>query len=182
MAFKIITDYPKYRIHDTGVIETCMPARGKGNKDSDTPDWRILKQTYDKSCGYYIVCLYNEFGRKNKRVHRLLMEAFVPNPLNKKQINHKDANKLNNDMSNLEWATSSENTQHAFNIGLMDAAVTKASTPVLQYVPNTLVVLAEYSSLHEAERVTNVAWQNIWKVCNNKRHTAGGYHWQYKNV
>ena len=179
---KIITDYPMYRIYDTGVIESCMPSRTKGNLDSDTPEWRVLKQTYDKSCGYMIVCLYNDSGRKNKRVHRLLMEAFVPNSLNKKQINHIDADKLNNALSNLEWATSSENTQHAVNMGLLQCSYDSSSKVIQQYAKDGVTLLCEHVSLHAAERATNVAWQNIWKVCNNRRHTAGGFHWKYKDV
>ena len=72
---------------------------------------RILKQSYEKD-GYYIVGLhYSEKGIKGRtgRVHRLVAEAFIPNPNNLKEINHKDEDKTNNNVDNLEWCTTKYN-------------------------------------------------------------------------
>lgn len=63
--------------------------------------------------GYERVSLNKEGKRKKFMVHRLVAETFIPNPENKKEVNHKDANKLNNSVGNLEWVTKLENMRHA---------------------------------------------------------------------
>lgn len=70
--------------------------------------------------GYYYVILCKNNIPKTSYLHRLVAENFIPNPDNKLTVNHLDANKLNNNVTNLEWATSSENNQHAWDQGLME--------------------------------------------------------------
>lgn len=65
-------------------------------------------------CGYR----YTILNRKNRNVHRVIAEAFIPNPDNLPCVNHKDGNKLNNSVNNLEWCTRSENVLHSFRNGL----------------------------------------------------------------
>lgn len=60
--------------------------------------------------------------KKMYTVHRLVAETFIPNPLNLPQVNHKDGNKKNNHVNNLEWVTASQNLQHAFKVGLCKGA------------------------------------------------------------
>lgn len=67
--------------------------------------------------GYKRVNLWKNNKYKTKRIHRLVAEAFIPNPENKRTVNHKDGDKLNNNVNNLEWATHSENNKHAYNSG-----------------------------------------------------------------
>lgn len=80
---------------------------------------KLMNQNILNGTGYKAVNIKNDDGKyQTKKIHRLLMEIFVPNPLNKKCINHIDGNKLNNDLSNLEWASHSDNLYHAWHTGL----------------------------------------------------------------
>jgi hypothetical protein len=78
----------------------------------------ILKQKI-RSRGYYTIRISENSKRKQLKVHRLVAQAFIPNPLNKPCVNHIDGNKLNNSITNLEWCTYKENYDHAITTGLM---------------------------------------------------------------
>lgn len=78
---------------------------------------RMLKQ-YPNENGYMKVNLYDETGKcKKKYIHRLVAEAFIDNPENKKVVNHIDCNPKNNNVNNLEWCTQSENILYASKLG-----------------------------------------------------------------
>lgn len=77
----------------------------------------ILKPKVNKY-GYHEVCLRKDNKNVHRTVHRLVAMAFIDNPEDKPTVNHKDGNKLNNEVANLEWNTISENTKHAYNNGL----------------------------------------------------------------
>lgn len=85
---------------------------------------RVLKclprelKTSNDSKGALTVWFTYKKKNQSKRVHRLVAETFLPNPLNKKQVNHKDGNRENNNVDNLEWATQEENMNHAKINGL----------------------------------------------------------------
>lgn len=78
---------------------------------------KILTNVVNKNNGYCEVCISLNGYKRNYRVHRLVCYAFLPNPKNKPLVNHIDSNKQNNKLENLEWSTSSENNQHAFDFG-----------------------------------------------------------------
>lgn len=78
---------------------------------------KILKHGIDKE-GYHSVILFKNNKNYYFKVHRLVAMAFISNPENKPQVNHKDGNKSNNSINNLEWATGSENQRHAVANGL----------------------------------------------------------------
>lgn len=82
----------------------------------------FLKTPLNKS-GYQKVSLYSNGKYKYTTVHRVVANAFIPNLENKETVNHKDGKKTNNYASNLEWATSGENTRHAHENGLIDYTV-----------------------------------------------------------
>lgn len=111
-TWKEIKDYPKYEVSDNGRIKNSRTGH-------------ILKPGTHRQ-GYSLVWLCDEDGRHGKTVHRLVAEAFIDNPLSKPQVNHKDGNKSNNSVENLEWNTGSENTAHAYRTGLFDGRPTKS--------------------------------------------------------
>lgn len=97
---------PKYEVSTIGNIKSF---NGKAP--------RILKPSPNKN-GYLRVCIYIGDKKKNCFVHRLVAQAFIPNPDNKPEVNHKNGIKTDNRVENLEWVTTSENVQHAFDTGL----------------------------------------------------------------
>lgn len=82
------------------------------------PEGRILKLNMTKQ-GYYHIIFYDMENEKAKKVHRLVAEAFIPNPENKPQVNHIDGVKHNNVVTNLEWCTPRENQLHAIDMNLI---------------------------------------------------------------
>lgn len=151
----------------------------KNRKNTKKNTFKLLKQvnnSKDPSNNYYIVTLVNALGeRKNKPIHRIMCETFLPNPQAKRHVNHKDGNKLNNDLSNLEWATEQENSQHAVNTGLTTHDHCRKT--VYQYSLDKSTLINTFISDVAAELATGVARQNISKVVLGKRNQAGGYFW-----
>ena len=129
-----------------------------------------LFKPYKNKKGYLIVCLTKNKKSKILRVHRLVAQAFLPNPHNYKEINHKDENKENNYLENLEWCDRKYNC----NWGKRNKKISK---PVLQYdLHNNLI--KTWDSIAQAQK--ELKCYNISHCINNKRKTAGGYIWRYK--
>lgn len=107
-VFKIIKDYPNYAISRCGAVINIR------NENVMQHLLRGASTTTD----YYYVGISNDVRVKKYLVHRLIAEYWIPNPDNKSSVNHKDGNKHNNHISNLEWVTRSENQRHAITTGL----------------------------------------------------------------
>ena len=125
-----------------------------------------------RNVGGYIQYELSKNNRKKFfKAHRLVAIAFLPNPENKREVNHIDGNKHNNRVDNLEWATTSENQLHAnYVLGKGLKAVrqlTKDGEPV-----------KIWRSIKEASDALNICAADISKSCANKRNSAGGYKWQ----
>ena len=118
--------------------------------------------------GYYVVKLYKNNIAKNYRVHRLVAEAFIPNPNGKPTVNHKSGNKIDNRVGNLEWATYLENNLHSIHV------LGRSKKPVECIETHEI-----YNSIQEAADAKKVNRSNIYSVCVGKRITTGGYHWRY---
>lgn len=104
MIWKEIINFPDYQVSDTGEVKSTKYWGQFKRKNSEG----LLSQRTYKS-GYKYVNLYRNGHMYSVKVHRLVAQAFIPNPNSYTQINHKDENKSNNHVSNLEWCTSSYN-------------------------------------------------------------------------
>lgn len=119
------------------------------------------------------------------QVHRIVAETFIPNPENKPQVNHKDLNKSNNDISNLEWVTHKENTHHAIQNGAMNNCrkqhaimIEKRKKKISQYDLEDNY-LQTFDSITSASKSVNTTPSNITKACKGKLKTCKGFIWKY---
>ena len=126
----------------------------------------------DKKNGYLYVILVKDGERKNARVHRLVAETFIPNPDNLPQVNHKDEDKTNNIVDNLEWCTSKYNN----NYGNRNEKISKAV--IGTHKENSSVV--EFNSITEASKTLGINISSISNCCAGRTKSAGGYIWIYK--
>lgn len=134
---------------------------------------RILSQATQQ--GYKHVTLIIDGKQKRMRVHRLVAEVFLENIENKPYVNHKDGNRSNNHVNNLEWVTPSENTQHAVSKGLFKSGTAR---PVNQYNLNGELMLS-FESASEAARQTGGNQSKITQCCRRQRKTENDYQWRY---
>jgi hypothetical protein len=189
---RTIESHPHYSVDEDGNVYN------KGGK--------ILKHLLTTQTKYHSVRLYSGTGTKPamKYVHRLVAEAFISNPDIKKQVNHKDGDRNNNHVSNLEWVTGSENIQHYMNdLGGNEDMKTRfknvdwsiayekrrlypnyinkqAGRPhrvILQYDKQGNFI-KEWDSALDILSALNIHLSSV--LC-GKTKTAGGYIWKYKN-
>ena len=139
-----------------------------------------LRLVYDKN-KYLIVCLSNKNRHKNYKVHRLVAEAFMPNPENNPEVNHKDGNKQNNTVGNLEWVTSKENQIHAYKTGLQKSKYGEdhhSSILISQYDLKGNFIKS-YKGVCTAAKKLNINACGITACLRGRSKTAGGYVWKY---
>ena len=159
-----------------------------GKYRNQVKEWesnKILKPA-KKNNGYLYCQLSKDNKTSPKMIHRLVAEAFIENNDHKPTVNHKDGNRENNKVDNLEWATYTENNMHSLYVlnGYQKGnRENERGKPVLQYDLNGNFI-REYPSYREAQRETGISAIDV--VCRGARQkqkrqtTAGGYIWRYK--
>lgn len=175
--------YPDYQVSNMGRVKSFERNGTKGG---------ILKQGKNKY-GYLLVVLCKNGVTKTFAVHQLVALTFLKNPNNLPQINHKDENKENNHVDNLEWVTPKENVNYGTrnerackaNKGRKRSEETKQKMsetkriPILQYTKD-MVFIRDWDSAKTVSTELNINQSNITQCCKNKRKSVGGFIWRYK--
>lgn len=172
-VWKDIKDYENlYKISNYGRVKSLERITYCGNRLKP----RILKSSINKY-GYECIYLTKYAKTKTLSVHRLVGIAFMPNEKNLPEINHKDENKLNNHVDNLEWCTHKYNSSYGTRVArIIPKTIDKTRTEVDQYTLDGKFLKTWYS-MNEASRTLGISQQNISKCCYNTRNSAGGYKW-----
>lgn len=171
-----------YEVSSLGAIRSVSRVVDFGCRKRKTPAG-IIKPWKDKN-GYACVSLWAHNKGVSKKIHRLVANAFIPNPTNKPQVNHKNGIKSDNRVENLEWVSAQENMRHSFDVlgrvgtwkgrfgGLHSQA--KAVAQIKERV-----VLAKYDSAASAARATGYSRGLICTCCRGEQKQAYGYEWRY---
>lgn len=145
----IIKEFPSYSVNEYGVV-------------LNTTTKVVKKATIGKN-GYKYVTLYNKGFTQKLYVHRLLGIYFIPNPKRKRTINHKNGNKLDNCLSNLEWATDKENLTHALQTGLRKPRSRKLKEEELTKIYQEFLIVIKVSITSLAkEHYVSLTQLSIW--------------------
>ena len=168
--WKDIKDYEGlYQVSDQGEVRRKFK---KGYKQ--------LKASVSQPSGYLSVSLSKNGKQKNKSIHRLVAETFLEQPSKEYEVNHKDGNKLNNNLSNLEWVTQKANIDHAnYVIGHPCFGRKPRGVKCIDLEPDE--VIATFSSVSQAANVIGKTYArvNITFCCQGKYNTAYGDKWEY---
>ena len=168
----ILADY----LLDNGVV---VPMKIKGYNDYFIDEYgnvysvkthKYLNQEKGKD-GYYYVQLCEKGKRKRVSVHRLVAETFIENPCSLPMVNHKDENRENNDVKNLEWCTEKYNA----NYGTARIRQAQSISKAVVCIETGEVFLSQKS----AESKVGKCYRHICDCCKGKKQTCGGYHWRY---
>lgn len=151
-----------YQVSNLGRVKAL------GNGKTHNSKEHLLKP--EKDIGSYLrVRLSKQGKQKHYKIHRLVAEAFIPNPKNLPEINHRNESKTDNRASNIEWCTRLYN----HNYGTINQRISKSLSKKVMCIETNKV----YCSVKEAKNETKL--NHIDAVCRGKRKTCGGFHWQY---
>ncbi len=170
-----------YEISSFGQVKSFYIKQSGRNGFLGNEPYKIISQR-ERGKGYLGVLLSKNFAGKTYSVHRLVAEAFIPNPENKPMVNHKNGIKTDNSVTNLEWMTNSENIQHAFNNKLIKSNYGSdhhGARPIIQ-----MDILGNEINTFEtavsAEKNTGISKSAICYCLKGKTKTSGGFKWKYK--
>ncbi len=174
MNYLPVTGYEgRYTVSDTGEVHSLNYRR--------TGLVRELKIMHDSN-GYPRVELRKDGYRKTLSLHRLVAIAFIPNPDNKPQVNHKDGNPKNCHVENLEWVTASENLIHSYRelnrVKIWLGKVSPNNKPIYSIDQNGR--REDYISLMEASRVLKCCHKSIWDVLKGRQKKYRNMIWRYQ--
>ena len=177
--WKDIKDYEGlYQVSNLGNVKSLDKIIYQKNKSGKNQKHiykgKKLKKQQQRN-GYEVVNLYKNAKMTKKLVHRLVATAFIENKSDRHFINHKDNNKTNNNVTNLEWCSQSENVMYAYTNGVK----IPPNMRKVKRLDKEGIFIDMFESIQEAERFTNVKATNISKCCRKLRKTAGGYKWEY---
>ena len=155
--FKQIKSHPRYEINRSGIIRNIKT--------------KSIKAQYISSTGYYMISTSYKNKSNPLRVHRLIAETFINNPDNKPEVNHKDGNKTNNSIKNLEWVTHLENMNHAKETGLMNNLGSSNGMAKLNEsdIPKIRELLSSGVSQYKISKMFNVSRSAILLIHLKKR-------------
>lgn len=168
-----------------------ISSNGRIKSFKKVPNGYILSNKNSKG-GYLSIVLIKDNFRRYTRIHRLVAEAFIENPKKKNFVNHKNFNKQDNRVVNLEWCTPSENTRHAMKhkpsmVHGMNKFNKDKCVGVIQFSKSG-EIRGLYPSAKNASKETGVCQRNIHQVASKTeykpgltRSQAGGYVWEYLN-
>lgn len=175
--FKTVHGFSDYEVSNCGRVKTksrmVRYTHSKTKKEHfRLTEHKFLKVQINNNTGYKFYQLYLNKKMYNKPIHRLVMETFVPNPLLLQYINHKDGNKHNNELSNLEWCTNEYNHEHATSTGLKakgeaigSSKLNESSIHAIRYLIEKKYSHSELSKMFLVSRATImlIHKNKIWK-------------------
>jgi hypothetical protein len=162
-----------------GLYKVSNFGRVKSSNYNHTGEEKVLKPVKHAN-GYLYVDLWKNNKKKRFSVHRLVMQTFIENPLNKPYINHIDCDRQNNCVDNLEWCTAEENMQYASKLGRLKSVENgkKSSKPVIAINLTTKKEIY-FNSQNEAARQLNLYQGSINRVLKGKYKQTKGYTFRY---
>lgn len=175
IEWKPIKDFEGiYEVSNNGEVRSLNHKR-KNKNGFYIQKGKILKCGINTKTGYKMISLSKDGISKTKYIHKLVAETFLDNPNNYECINHKDENKLNNNVDNLEFCTKKYNCRYG---NRNKKIAEKLSKKINQYDLEGNFIKTWDSSV-QIERIININQRNVCLCCKGKRKTVGGYIWSY---